>query len=127
MEKKKTNVKKKSSTPKAPHKLVMLVVIVARKKSDFFIDILEENEVNVTFTTFGRGTSIKYSPSDLGNLERGKAVIFGVIRQDKVKSMLSILSEKFEKVRGGKGVAFTVDLASVIGVSSYKFLANIER
>ena len=34
------------------------------------------------------------------------------------------LEDKFYKLRGGKGIAFTVPLSSVIGVGLYKFLSN---
>ena len=39
-------------------------------------------------------------------------------------NMGKCLEEKFETIRNGKGVAFTVPLSSVIGVSMYQFLSN---
>ena len=33
-------------------------------------------------------------------------------------------SEKFEKIKNGKGIAYTIPMKSIIGVSIYQFLSN---
>jgi hypothetical protein len=53
-----------------------------------------------------------------------KSVIISVIREDKAKEALTTLEEKFNTVRNGKGIAYTVPLTSTIGVALYKFLCN---
>jgi hypothetical protein len=37
---------------------------------------------------------------------------------------METLDEKFHKVKNGKGIAFTVSLDSIIGVSMYQLLSN---
>ena len=41
-----------------------------------------------------------------------------------VSEIMSTLQEKFEKVKNGKGIAFTIPFQSVIGASIYQFLSN---
>ena len=38
--------------------------------------------------------------------------------------ILALLGEKFKTVRGGKGIAYTIPLKSVVGVAIYRFLTN---
>ena len=35
-----------------------------------------------------------------------------------------MLNEKFQKVKNGKGIAYTIPLDSIIGVSMYQLLSN---
>ena len=37
---------------------------------------------------------------------------------------LEALSEKFQTIRGGKGIAYTVPMTGTIGVAIYQFLSN---
>ena len=83
-----------------------------------------QNETNMQSVIYGSGTADSQMLSYLGLYENDKAVILSVVREDKVKTVLDTLSEKFEKVKNGKGIAFTVPMKSVIGVSIYQFLSN---
>ena len=56
-----------------------------------------------------------------------KRVIFSLIRDDLADAALAALNEKFNTIRGGKGIAVTVPLTGVIGVSVYQFLCNHRR
>ena len=60
----------------------------------------------------------------LGLVESDKSAIISFIREDMVKSALETLNEKFIKVKNGKGVAYTIPLDSIIGVSNYQLLSN---
>ncbi len=41
-----------------------------------------------------------------------------------MESIFEELSEKFENIKNGKGIAFTVPVSSIIGVAIYGFLSN---
>ena len=56
-----------------------------------------------------------------------KAVLFGMTREDKVKEILEGLKEKFDTIKNGAGIAYTVPLTSLIGVSTYGFLSNLRN
>ena len=106
------------------HKLKMLVTIVDRTKTLFYTDLLEQFEVNVQMILYGNGTANSHMIDLLRIVEADKAIIFSYIREDKVKDVIDTLSEKFKKVKNGKGIAFTIALDSIIGVSIYQLLSN---
>jgi len=60
----------------------------------------------------------------LGLEETDKGVIFSVIKEERTEEILRELENKFQTLKKGKGVAFTVPLTSVIGVAIYRFLSN---
>ena len=119
---KSTAASKKKNT--AIKRLKLLVTVVDRSKAIFYLDLLEGFEINMQTVVYGSGTANGNMLSYLGLVETDKAVIFSVVREDKVKAILETLEEKFEKVKNGKGIAFTVAMNSVIGVSVYSFLSN---
>jgi hypothetical protein len=108
-------------------KLKLLVTIVERGKSTFYADVIEGFEVNLQTILYGHGTASSEHLSLLGGIDNDKAVILSVIRADKVRAILSTLEEKFEKVKNGKGIAFTVPFNSVVGVWAYRFLSNAKE
>ena len=107
---------KKVTTPKVKKqvsdvkKLKMLITVVDRSKALFYVDLLEQFEVNVQMVIYGRGTANSEMLNLLGIAESDKAVIMSNIREDKVKN--------------GKGIAYTISLDSIIGVSMYQLLSN---
>ena len=116
-----SKVKKQVSDVK---KLKMLITVVDRSKALFYVDLLEQFEVNVQMVMYGRGTANSEMLNLLGIAESDKAVIMSYIREDKVKETLDTLNEKFHKVKNGKGIAYTISLDSIIGVSMYQLLSN---
>ena len=128
---KKTEVKTKVNVPHSKKtknngvkKLKLLVTIVDRSKALFYSDLLEEFEVNMQTVIYGKGTADSEMLSYLGLAETEKAVIISFVREDRLKDVVETLNEKFVKVKNGKGIAFTIPLNSIIGVSIYQFLSN---
>ena len=114
---------RKTTTPDVK-KLKLLITIVNRSRALLYLDVIEQFEVNMQMVIYGKGTASSEIINLLGLSESDKAVILSVIKEDKVKDALETLKEKFEKVKHGKGVACTVPLSSVVGVSIYQFLSN---
>ena len=117
----KTKRNKKTSDVK---KLKLLVTVVNRKKTEFFIDYLSGFEVNFQTSVLAQGTARSDTLHLLGLEDTDRSVIFSLIREDRAEDALRGLDEKFHSVRRGKGIAFTVPLSSVIGVAIYRFLSN---
>lgn len=117
----KTKRNKKTSDVK---KLKLLVTVVNRKKTEFFIDYLSGFEVNFQTSVLAQGTARSDTLHLLGLEDADRSVIFSLIREDRAEDALRGLDEKFHNVRGGKGIAFTVPLSSVIGAAIYRFLSN---
>lgn len=105
-------------------KLKILFTIVDRTKALFYTDLLEQFEVNMQMVLYGKGTATSETLHYLGLSESEKAIIVSVVREDKIKEILEVLNEKFEKVKNGKGIAYTIPMKSIIGVSIYQFLSN---
>lgn len=125
---KKVNETHKKATKKTKtsdiKKLKLLVTIVNRSRTLLFLDVIEQFEVNMQMVIYGKGTASNEMLNMLGLAETDKAVILSIIREDKVKDALETLQEKFTKVKQGKGIAYTIPMSSVIGVSIYQFLSN---
>ena len=107
-------------------KLKLLCTVVERPKAEFFLDVLSQFEVNFQIAMPGKGTANSDLVSMLG-LNIQKVVIFSVVREDMVDSIMKCIEEKFETIRNGKGIAFAIPMSSVIGVSMYQFLSNNQQ
>ena len=117
-------VRRKKSTTSDFKKLKLLITVVNRKKAEFFMDFLQGFEVNAQMTMLAQGTARSDTLHMLGLEDADRSVIFSLIREDRAEEILRGLDDKFSTVRGGKGIACTVPLSSVIGVAIYRFLSN---
>lgn len=108
----------------APQKLKLLFTVVNRNKAEFYIDLLNSYEVNMQLAMAAHGTASTEMLSYLGLTDSEKVLIVSVIREDMEKAALDALEEKFNKIKNGKGIAYTVPLTSTIGVAIYQFLSN---
>ncbi len=108
-------------------KLKLLITVVNRKKTEFYLDYLTGFEVNFQTAVAAQGTASSDMMFLLGLAESDKSVIFSILREDRAEEAMQGLEEKFHNLRGGKGIAFTVPLTGVIGVAIYRFLSNNRR
>ena len=104
-------------------KLKLLFTVVDRPKAEFYLDYISQYEVNYQMSLSGMGTATSELVDMLG-LNRNKAVILSVVREDLVDTIMNGLEDKFATIKNGKGVAFAVPLSSVIGVNLYQFFSN---
>ena len=119
--------KKAAPEMQAPESLKLLVTIVNREKADFYMDLLQTFEVNMQFRIAGRGTASSDILQMMGIAESEKAVIFSVIREERVKAALEALATRFATIKNGKGIAYTVPMSGMIGVQLYRFFCNNRR
>ena len=118
--------RKKTSDLEAPRKIKILITIIPRTKTDFYLSALEGYDVNLQTVLYARGTA----PSDLarmlGVIDDKKAVILSVVPEDRISEVLVRYEDKYFKTKNGRGIAFTIPISSTIGIATYKFLANLE-
>ena len=116
----------KNSTPVNDgfRKLKILVTVVNRNKTEFYMDFLTAYEVNFQTAVLAQGMAKSETLYMLGLEDSDKSVIFSVIREDKTQEIMQDLEDKFHSIKGGKGIAFTIPMSSVIGVAIYRFLSN---
>lgn len=105
-------------------KLKILITVVNRSKTEFYMDLLTAYEVNFQTSVLAQGTAHSEMLYMLGLEDSDKSVIFSVIREDRAMEALHTLEEKFHTIKKGKGIAFTIPMSSVIGVAIYRFLSN---
>ena len=108
----------------APQKLKLLITVVNRNKTEYFMDLIQSFDVNMQFCTAAKGTASTDILSLMGLEESTKNVIFSVIREDRAAAALAALENKFATIKNGKGIAMTAPLTGVIGVSIYQFLCD---
>ena len=104
-------------------KLKLLITVVDRPKSEFYLDVISQFEVNCQMALSGMGTATS-ELVDLLGLNIHKSVILSVVREDMVEPILETLEDKFATIKNGKGIAFAVPLSSIIGVNLYQFMSN---
>lgn len=119
-----TRTRKAAERKTAPQKLKLLITIVNRDKADFYMDLLQSFEVNMQFCALGRGTAGSDLLHVMGLEDNGKAVIFSIVREDRAEAALAALDQRFKTIKNGKGIAYTVPMSGMIGVSLYSFFCN---
>lgn len=118
--------KVKPNTPNkvSTNRLKILVTVVARNKAEYYTDVIQEFEVNMQMIAMARGTANSQMLGLLGLTDNEKAVILAVIQENKIPQAMQTLESKFNTIKDGKGIAFTIPLTSVIGTLIYGFLSN---
>lgn len=116
--------KKEINGLKAPKKLKILVTIVERAKTDFYLSALESFGVNMQTVLYAKGTAPTEIAKMLGIVDSGKAVIVSTVNEDIIPTIIAEYEDNYFKLRNGKGIAFTIPITSIIGVFIYNFLAN---
>ena len=106
------------------NRLKILVTIVNRAKADFYMDHIQSFGVNMQMVVFGHGTAPREIATAMGLTDSERAVIFSVIGENNLRAALDSLTEKFNTIAGGKGIAYTIPMSSIIGKSIFNFLSD---
>lgn len=123
-EKRTLQKRSRSASKTAPQKLKLLFTIVNRSKAELYMDLLQGFDINMQLALFGHGTASTETLRYLGLTDTEKAVIISVIKEERVKDALLLLEEKFNTIKNGKGIAYTVPMTGTVGVAIYQFLSN---
>lgn len=102
--------------------LKMFISIVPTGQGAAITKLLEKAGVNYNVSTIAEGTGYKYVPGLINNEK--KVVIFSFCSEDKTEMVCKILKQRFSVSKASNGIAFSIKLTSVMGVSIYKFLAD---
>ena len=103
--------------------LKMFVIIVPYGQANGIIKILHDLNVAMSITTNGEGTYMRESQLQGPK----KQLIFTFIKEEDVPSFKEKITERFHISSAAKGIAFSIKLSSVAGVSVYKFLTNTRQ
>ncbi|HIR66569.1 MAG TPA: hypothetical protein IAB94_00810 [Candidatus Coproplasma avicola] len=116
--------KNATQTTVTANPLKILVTVVNRNKTEFYLDLIQSFDVNLHTVVLAKGTADANMLRYLGLTDAGKSVILSVVQQKKLPEALDALDKKFRTVKDGKGIAFTIPLTSVIGALLFGFLSN---
>ena len=116
--------KNTTQTTVTANPLKILVTVVNRNKTEFYLDLIQSFDVNLQTVVLAKGTADANMLRYLGLTDAGKSVILSVVQQKKLPEALEALDKKFRTVKDGKGIAFTIPLTSVIGALLFGFLSN---
>lgn len=104
--------------------LLFVTTIMPEGQSDYAVELNYECEAALCFVCRGQGTA----PADmLSALSIGitkKDVVFSILRLDCWEKYKAAISKRFAVSRMAKGIAYSIPLDSVAGVSIYKMLSN---
>ncbi len=106
------------------NRLELLVTVVARSKAEYYTDLIQSFDVNMQTVALANGTADAKTLRYLGLTDTEKVVILSIIQENKLPDALHTLEEKFNTVKNGKGIAFTISVTSVIGKLLFGFLSN---
>lgn len=115
---------KRTANTVSANRLKILISVVNRNKAEFYVDLIQSFDVNMQAIALAEGTADAKTLRYLGLTDSDKCVIFSVIQENKLPDALFTLENKFNTVKGGKGIAFTLPLTSVIGTLLFGFLSN---
>lgn len=97
-------------------KLELLVTITERNKGNQLISLLEKNDVAFQLVVLGNGTANSSILKALGLADIKKDIVMSVIKQNKIKPAFKLIESELN------GIAFTIPLTSMVGMSLYSFL-----
>lgn len=105
--------------------LKMFISIVPLGQAQGIVKLLEKAGVNYNVITQGEGTGSKFVPTLINTNQ--KQIVFSFVREDMTETVKKILKDRFSVSKASNGIAFSVKLTSVMGVSIYKFLSNTRK
>lgn len=105
----------------------LLMSIVRRDQSEAYIDFLKERGVEVQFASLCRGTATKSLLDYLGIEKTEKVVLQAVIPASAAEKLLRRLVDLMGIEVAGNGIAMTIPIGSVGGMSSLNFLTQGQK
>ena len=119
-----SDTKPRPDPVRSPDKLKLLITVVNRVKSEYYADLIQSFGANIQCFVSSKGTAQNEMLDIIGLADDRKSTILSVIREESVQELLDTLSNRFNTIKDGKGIAFTVPMSSVVGVLAYRFLAD---
>ena len=111
----------------APIALELVIAIVEKSKTPFYVDLLQSLGSNMQVVTGAKGTADVRILDMLGLVNHEQNAIFSVVRSDRLEETMDALEDRFRNLKNGKGIAMAVPLSSTIGTTVYGFLTGDER
>jgi hypothetical protein len=102
----------------------ILITIVDRNNGDKIVKLFESLNICANIILLGTGTANSDILDFLGIGETAKDVVLTLINESKVTQAFDLLYDKMQLEKPGKGIAFTVPMASIVGLKKLKELGE---
>lgn len=107
--------------------IYMMTTIVDRKILNKYINLYEENNLNVRLWALGLGTASNDILDYLGLDNPEKAVAFSILQEDSWLNIKKQLQKKLQIDAPGGGIAFITPLSSIGGEKTLQFLLETQN
>lgn len=104
-------------------KLKMYLIVVNSGQSNGILKYLYDLGVSSAFITSGHGTSMMQIGHGLA--ESKKQIVWALVPESKSDALKLKLKERFSISSLSEGMALSVSVSSVVGVSLYKFFSGM--
>lgn len=108
-------------------KLLFYVIIVNNGQGDNIRRILRSNHSSAQFTKIGEGTASKKVKTILNIEDSTKEIIYSLVNESAVPDIKKELDAYFAINKRNAGLAFTIELKTIMGVKLYKFFSQTVR
>lgn len=102
--------------------LYLMTTIVNRKDAKKYLELYQNNHLNVAFLSLGFGTATNEILDYLGLDSAEKAVAISVLEEDAWYHIKKLLEKKLKIDAPGGGIAFIIPLSSIGGKKTLQFL-----
>lgn len=106
-------------------KLCAFITIVNHGQSGPVVKIFQNGGVSTQFVETGYGTAEKQVLDILGIADNRKEIVISLVKQESLLDIKTELEAFFAANKRNRGIGFSIDMTSIIGVKVYQFLANM--
>ena len=108
-------------------KLKFYTIIVNYGQGNNILRILKNNHSSAQFVKYGNGTATKQIAQILNIEDNKKEIIYSLVNEEHVPDIKRELEAYFAASKRNAGVAYNIDVDSIVGVKLYKFLTQTVR
>lgn len=106
-------------------KLSLFVTIVNTGQGDAVANLFKNLNVSAQFIQKAEGTANRSIKDLLGIEDNRKEVVLSIIRTEDVPNAKREVESFFLASKRNKGIAISISMTSIVGVTAYRFLANM--
>ena len=104
------------------HAIKLLIAVVDRNQGERAIELLHQGGALYQLACLGRGTANSEILDYLGLGESEKMILLATAGDDEIQRVLQSFREQMHFDKPGSGIAFTVPISSVGGMTTLKIL-----
>ncbi|MBR2337570.1 MAG: hypothetical protein IKA61_06475 [Clostridia bacterium] len=105
--------------------LKVMMIIIDRNKTEKLLSKLEQLGVNFPHVFRAEGTAKSELLDVLGVGHSEKSIVFSTVTQETVIKVKEILTNEFDILKKGNGIAFTIPITSVGGPATLQILSGM--